>query len=63
MPRLAKERGAAIIEINLNESPFTEHYTDLFIKMGAGEAMKQLCQLLACRQEGGNSSRQILKNK
>lgn len=63
MPRLAKERGAAIIEINLNESPFTEHYTDIFIKMGAGDAMKQLCQLLACRQEGGNSSRQILKNK
>jgi len=59
MPRLAKERGAVIIEINLNKSPFTDHYTDFFIKMGAGEAMKQLCHLLTCRQEGGNPKHHI----
>jgi len=61
MPRLAKERGAAIIEINLNESPFTEHYTDFFIKTGAGEAMKQLSHLLACRQEGERLEKKVKK--
>ena len=49
LPQLAKERGATIIEVNLNPSPFTDHYTDIFLNTGAVTAMKQLCRLLSCR--------------
>lgn len=56
IPQLAKERGATIIEINLNPSPLTEHYTDIFLKMSAGAGMKQLCHLLSCHQNGNSFS-------
>ncbi len=52
IPQLAKEQGAIIIEINLKPSPFTDHYTDIFLNIGAVDGMKQLCRLLSCHKNG-----------
>ncbi len=42
IPLLAKENGAKIIEINIEESNFTSSITDLFIKEKAGIALEKL---------------------
>ena len=47
----AKEKGARIIEINLDTTEVTHHLTDLFIQGDATIVMKQLCQQLTCSDQ------------
>jgi NAD-dependent deacetylase len=42
IPSLAKNNGAAVIEINPEPSQFTRRITDIFLQSGAGEAMTRL---------------------
>ena len=42
IPRNIKRRGGTIIEINPQPSEFTEDIVDVFIPLGAAEAMRQL---------------------
>ena len=42
VPRLAKEKGATIIEINTEESLYTHSITDIFIQGKAGEVMMEV---------------------
>ncbi|MGC9472412.1 MAG: SIR2 family NAD-dependent protein deacylase [Bacteroidales bacterium] len=42
IPRMAKQRGATIIEINPEETLFTHHITDLHLKGKAGEVLNRL---------------------
>jgi NAD-dependent deacetylase len=42
-PFLAKSNGATIIEVNPNESYYTNSITDIFLKGKAGEMMEKLC--------------------
>jgi len=42
VPRTAKQSGAVIIEINPEESLFTEQVTDIHLQGNAGEIMAQL---------------------
>lgn len=44
IPRLAKERGASIIEINTVNSSYTRSITDIFLKERATFAMEQLME-------------------
>lgn len=44
IPRMAKERGAAIIEINTTGSSYTRSITDVFLKDRATHAMEQLME-------------------
>lgn len=46
IPEIAKENGAKIIEINIKPSHFTNTVTDIFLKMKATEAMKEIGKLL-----------------
>lgn len=46
VPRTAKQNGAIIIEINPEESKFTNQLTDIYLKGNAGEIMPQLEKLL-----------------
>jgi len=46
VPRLAKQHGAVIIEVNPEESNFTSQITDIFLKGKAGEVMSELSRLL-----------------
>ncbi len=46
IPRAAKENGARIIEINTEDSHFTEQVTDIFLKEKATTAMLRLLGLL-----------------
>ena len=41
MPYFARERGAKVVEININETPISE-YADYFLKGKAGEILPQL---------------------
>jgi NAD-dependent deacetylase len=45
-PLLAKENGAAIIEINPTESKYTQGVTDIFLQGKAGEVMEKLAEIL-----------------
>ena len=49
IPRLAKENGAAIIEINTARSEFTDEVTDVFIETRATTAMNGILQALGIR--------------
>ena len=42
VPRIAKEHGATIIEVNTVPSTFTDSITDVFLKGPAGEVMTRL---------------------
>ena len=42
VPRTAKQNGAAIIEINPEESMFTNQFTDIHLKGNAGEILTLL---------------------
>jgi NAD-dependent deacetylase len=42
IPSIAKERGAQIIEINLERTHLTDTITDVFLQGNAGEIMKAL---------------------
>lgn len=50
IPRAAKGRGAKIIEVNIEESAFTNEITDIFLQAKATEAM---CGLLDALEIGG----------
>lgn len=42
LPRIAKENGATIIEINPEPSAYTHSITDIYLPMKAGEAMQTI---------------------
>ena len=42
VPHTAKRHGATVIEVNPEESAFTGHITDIYIRGKAGEVMPQL---------------------
>ena len=44
IPRLSKKKGAAIIEINPEETPLTRTITDLYIPENAGPAISRLLE-------------------
>ena len=46
IPRIAKSRGAMIIEFNLEETELTESDTDIFILGSAGKTLPELVKLL-----------------
>ena len=46
IPLTAKENGAKIIEINIKETDFTSEITDVFLKGGAVEILKNIGELL-----------------
>jgi NAD-dependent deacetylase len=46
IPWSAKENGATIIEINIQESRYTNQITDVFLKDNAAAAMAQLLAAL-----------------
>jgi NAD-dependent deacetylase len=46
IPHLAKQNGAKIVEINIEESNFTQSITDVFIRAKATEAMSELLGLV-----------------
>jgi len=46
IPVVAKEHGAKIIEINIEETHFTREITDVFLKGKASEIMKEIGELL-----------------
>ncbi len=48
IPLTAKERGAKIIEINVEESRLTRRATDVFLRMPASKAMTALAEALKC---------------
>lgn len=46
IPRIAKQKGATIIEINPQRTAYTETITDIFLQGKAGEVMIQLNEML-----------------
>ena len=46
IPRIAKQKGATIIEINPQRTTYTETITDIFLQGKASEVMTQLNELL-----------------
>jgi len=46
IPKIAKRRGAVIIEFNLEETELTENQTDIFIHGSAGQTLPDLVELL-----------------
>jgi len=46
VPRTAKQSGAVIIEINPEESMFTNNITDIYLKGKAGEVLPKLAECL-----------------
>jgi len=46
IPRIAKSRGAVIIEFNIEETELTEGDTDIFIHGSAGHTLPELVKLL-----------------
>jgi NAD-dependent deacetylase len=52
IPRLAKQRGAKIIEVNKNPSQYTQTITDVFLQ---GRATEQMEKLLAQIEAGGRT--------
>lgn len=47
MPRVAKENGATLVEINTEESAYTPAMTDIFLQGKASEALPRLNELLS----------------
>ncbi len=46
VPRLAKQNGATIIEINPEPSSYTDDITDIFLEGRAGEILPEIVQLI-----------------
>ncbi len=46
MPRVAKENGATLIEVNTEKSAYTRALTDLYLEAPASEALPKLNELL-----------------
>jgi NAD-dependent deacetylase len=46
LPLIARAHGAAVIEINTEETPLTRTTTDLFLKGSAGEIVPRLIEAL-----------------
>ncbi len=46
VPRLAKQNGATIIEINTDRSAYTADVTDIFLKGRAGEILPDLVEMI-----------------
>jgi NAD-dependent deacetylase len=46
IPRIAKESGAAVVEINPEETPLTAGVTDIRVPGGASEVLRRLVELL-----------------
>lgn len=46
IPRLAKQNGATIIEINPDKSTYTDSITDIYLEQKAGEAMTKVLERL-----------------
>jgi NAD-dependent deacetylase len=46
MPRMGKERGGKIIEVNTKETPLTSTITDIFLKGSAGYILPSLVEVL-----------------
>lgn len=46
IPKIAKGRGAKIIEINTEESSYTDSITDIFLQGRATEVMENLMSIL-----------------
>ncbi len=46
IPQLAKENGATIIEVNTEESNYTQRVTDIFLKGKATSILNQLSEIL-----------------
>ncbi len=46
IPRLAKQNGATIIEINTNPSAYTGEVTDIFLEGRAGEILPKLVEII-----------------
>ena len=46
IPKFAKQNGATIIEVNLHESSYTNHITDIFLQGKATEVMTRLLEAL-----------------
>jgi NAD-dependent deacetylase len=49
IPRLAKQKGATIIEVNVSPSHYTAGVTDIFLEGRASEMMDQLQEALGAR--------------
>lgn len=47
MPRVAKENGATLIEVNTEKSAYTPAMTDIFLEAPASEALPKLNELLS----------------
>jgi len=47
IPKIAKSRGAVIIEFNIEETELTASDTDIFINGSAGKTLPELVKLLA----------------
>ena len=46
IPRIAKESGAAVVEINPEETPLTAGVTDIRVPGGASEVLRRLLELI-----------------
>jgi NAD-dependent deacetylase len=44
VPQIAKRHGATVIEVNPEESAFTGHITDVYVRGKAGEVMPQILE-------------------
>jgi len=49
VPRLVKSHGGAVVEVNPEPSEFTRSITDVFLPMGAAEALRRLDSLVRRR--------------
>lgn len=50
IPRLVKSRGGLVVEINPEPSEFTDTISDVFIPLGAADAMRRIDAALAVRR-------------
>ncbi|MFW5928130.1 MAG: SIR2 family NAD-dependent protein deacylase [Thermoplasmatota archaeon] len=46
LPRMAKNHGAEVVEINLKETPITDDVTDIFLQGKAGEVLPEITENL-----------------
>jgi NAD-dependent deacetylase len=50
IPRIAKESGAAVIEINPEETSLSGHVADIHLRGGASEILRQLLEKLSLKE-------------
>jgi NAD-dependent deacetylase len=56
IPRIAKESGAAVVEINPEETSLSGNVTDIHLRGGASEVLGRLLQELSPGQDAPPSS-------